>query len=112
MLDGATAAARAATLAPDAYTVTLLSRNLGEGGYTSYPYQAMEQPAEQEELLLSGAVVGERWKIFEMFSLGAAVVPKELDQISDGVAKWTIKSLKREFNGQIYRCRALLAVGA
>lgn len=109
MLSGAMAAQRCLILSPDVQTVTLKSRNAGETGETDYSWQAQEQPATQADMILSGAVVGENWKILEFFVQTQTVMPKELDQWTDNTGRYTIHSITVELARNVYRCRGLFA---
>lgn len=112
MLTGAMAAIRARNMVPpaDRPTVTLLTRLAGEGGYAApVNWTACIHPAEADDLLIGGAVIGERWKVFELFLETQTVTPKEEDQISDGVSKWTLRSVGTRQNGNEFWCRGLYA---
>ncbi len=109
MLNGKLAASRRLRLSPDVQTVTLQSRGPGETGFTPYIFQAQEHPDSQEELILAGASVGERWKIMSFYIGAQGVVPKESDQWTDSTGQYTIKSIDVQQARGVYRCRGIFS---
>jgi len=93
---------------PDQHQYGLLSRGAGEA-YSAAGWRGKEQPADLEELLIAGAVIGERWKTVDLYLNGQTTQPKELDALSDGTNLWTVKRITASMDRNIYRCYAMLA---
>jgi Putative Ig domain len=110
MLTGAAAVLAMRTrLSPDLETIVLLSRASGGNpptGLTASTWQGEELPRGER---LVEAERGERWKVIDLYLNGQSVTPRETDLFWDGTNEWVIKSVGVEMDGNLFKCKGLLA---